>query len=130
MDAIGSKIIADFGEIVDAHGTSVTVYLDPTQTLDDEGGETITLGTGTDTKALIFTEKEETFTEESEGIDDTVQWAAYFKDSVGTIAEDTIILYNSEYYKIIQINRNPIEDKTVTFWGIVMERLKNQSSVS
>jgi hypothetical protein len=127
---LSAQLISDFGDIIDSHGSTVSVYLSPTYTLDTEGNDTITKGTATSAKALLFSERGEFARSEVEGIDMELKYEAYLKSTVGTIAENDIIEWSSEYFRILSIEKNPLDTETITFYAIVMERIQPQSKVS
>ena len=128
---LSDDIISDVSDILTEHGVDVTVYLNPTYTLDDEGyAGTISVGTGTSAKAFIYSDAGEVITSEVEGIDRQLRYRCFLQSSTGTISQKAIVKWNSEYYKIVSIDRNELEDQTVTFYDLLIERIQPQNIVS
>ena len=128
--ALETDIQSEISTIMTDYGTSVTVYLSPSHSYDDEGNDTISKGTGTSASVILQTPRGEMVTPEMEGIDKQLVFKCFCASSVGTIDEDTIILYNSQYYKITSINTNPLASENVTFYDLNIERIQPQDSVS
>lgn len=53
MTAFTTGLISDFASVLASHGTSVTIYNQSSQTVDEEGDTTITWATSVSTTALI-----------------------------------------------------------------------------
>lgn len=130
MDAIADDVLSDSAEIIETHGVDVSLYVSPTYSHDDEGKATITLDTAVSAKCLLFQDRPIDINEEEEGIDTITRYVCYFKSTVGSITESSVILYNSEYYKVVELSQNPLEDESVTFYGVQIEKIRDQTTVS
>ncbi len=129
--SFSTQVQTDIGNIIDKHGTDVSVYLTPVYTDDDEGNHTsISKGTETEVKAWIETPSGEIATAEIEGIDLSLRYRAFLKHSVGTITERSMIAINSEYYEVVNIEKNPADDAAITFYSLMIERLPDQNIIS
>jgi len=125
-----TAIQSDAKEIIDEYGLDVTVYLSPTYNLDDEGAASISKGTGNSVKALIFATSGVLVTPQMEGIDTQKIWRCFLPYDVGTITDQSIIEWNSEYYKINSINSNQLGTADVVFYELEIELIQPQNSVS
>ena len=130
--AIASDIISDINVVIEEHGIDITAYLSPTYSYDDEGGITsISLGTDTSAKSIIFTEGDgETFEHEEEGVEELIIYRIYLKSSIGTITKKSVFFINNEYFRIVAIKKHPLEDQNVTYYEVVVERLPDQDVVT
>jgi len=129
MVTLASKIDTDLTRILSDVGMSVTVYLNPTYTLDNEGNASITKGTATSATALIFNVAGELWTPEMEGVDRQKVLNCYL-DNTNTIDEQDIIKWNDIYYKINEIDPHPLGTSTATYYRLEIERIQPQSKVS
>ena len=114
---ISSDAINQFEMIKTEHGTTVTLY-DPTITYNDEGDETITLGTGSDVSCVIFTISPEEMQWSVEGIDLTQTYRCYFSNDTN-IDKETIVKYNGIYYKIHSLSNVVVEGQTVYKMAVI-----------
>jgi len=116
---------------LDTYGFSSTIYLAPSYTYDDEGQETaISKGTGTTAKLLIHSPRGEMITPEMEGVDLQYPLTCYVKYDVGTIEENDLIKFGTEYFKITNIKKHPLGSASITFYELEIERIQPQSIVS
>ena len=124
---------------LDKYGFSVSVYLSPSYTYDDEGDGTITKGTATSGKMFFFSPRGEMITPEIEGVDLQQPFTCYLKHNVGTIEENNIIgidrtaqsgTTTEEYFKITKIDRWAVGSAEVTFYELEIERIQPQNTVS
>ena len=90
--------------ILSSHGTTVTLYSNPTETINEEGDVTLTLGSGTSATCIMFPLDAEEMKWEVEGIDLAESFRCYFSYDT-SINKKSIIQYNGKYYKIHSISK-------------------------
>lgn len=116
---------------LDTYGFSSTIYLAPSYTYDDEGEETdISKGTGTSAKLLIYSPRGEMINPEMEGVDLQYPLTCFVKQGIGTIEENDLVKFGTEYFKITNIKRHPLGSADVTFYELEIERIQPQIIVS
>ena len=132
MAGLGNPIIEQVDHIIESHGTSISVYISPTYTYNDEGTATaISKGTATAASAVIFTETPgEAYERMPEGVEEIIIYTVYLKQSVGTITKKSLLYFNSTYYRIVDMHSHQFEDKSKMYYQLVVEKIANQSIVS
>jgi len=103
--------------IIDKHGETVTIY-SPTKTLNDEGDATLTLGTGTEVKCLMFNIGPEEMQWKVEGLDTTDSYRCYFKYNQ-SINKDTIIEHDGKYYKIHSLGKVMVDNEDIYIVAVI-----------
>ncbi len=114
---VATDAINKIKTIIEKHGTTVTVY-SPTKTLNDEGDETLSLGSGTSVKCAIFDIGPEEMQWKVEGLDLADSYRCYFSPSV-SIDKDTIVKFNGKYYKIHSLGKAVVEGQTVYYQAVI-----------
>jgi len=103
--------------IIDKHGEIVTIY-SPTKTLNDEGDATLTLGTGTEVKCLMFNIGPEEMQWKVEGLDTTDSYRCYFKYNQ-SINKDTIVEHDGKYYKIHSLGKVMVDNEDIYIVAVI-----------
>ncbi len=125
MSQIKPLLVADLDHIIRLHGVSLSVYLSPSYSTDDEGSKvTITLGSATSATGILTEISGEEVTPEIEGVDLDLTFRCFLPASTGTIEEDDIVEHNSERYKIVRIINTPLESTNTTFYELIIERIQ------
>lgn len=131
--AISDQIGTDITNILNEVGSSVDVYIAPSYTLNSEQETTaISKGTKTSATAFFYTEDGEEFIREIEGIDRRKQFRCFLAD-IGTLTAKSLIRIpatTGDFFKITNLDPNPISGATTSFYDILIERYQPQSVIS